>query len=1206
MKKFNININGKELKAFAGQTVLEVARENGIFIPTLCEDGRTEIYGACGICTCEVEGNPKLIKACATVIDDGMIVRTDTSRVLESRKTMLELLLTNHVGDCRPPCVHGCPAHTDCQGYVGLVANRQHEESYKLIMQKIPLPASIGRVCPHPCETECRRKLIEEPVGIALIKRFCGDFAIEHDEYAEWMPETPEGTGKSVAIIGGGPYGLSLAYFLRIYGHDVTIFEAMPYAGGMLRYGIPEYRLPKAILETEIERLESRGIEIKTGVMVGRDITFESLRKQYDAVCIGIGAWVSTGTGAKGEDLPGVIGGIELLSKIASGDEVYLGKRVAIVGGGNTAMDACRTAVRLGASEVYSVYRRTRNEMPAEDIEIDEAEEEGVIFKTLTNPLEIIPGPDGRASKIKLQIMELGEPDASGRRAPVPVKGKTETLAVDTVILAVGQAPNPASLGIEGLELTKKNGIAYDEKTFMTNIPGVFAGGDCGNDKVSIAVEAIADAKHSAGVIDSWLYGEKTEYLPDYCVKRDDFTERTFEGRERLFRPPLEFMPAGERKNCFAEITDGWDDEASAEEAQRCLECGCGDYFECKLIEYSRLYGVEPDRFKGDFSVAEEDGTLPLSNADKDGHPFIQRDEGKCILCGLCVRVCEEACGAAALGLADRGFDTIVTPAFGMALSESSCVSCGLCVSACPTGALRERLSIDKSVPLDTDVTRTTCSFCGIGCGLDLETYGDLLIKANPVVEPGEKGLVCGRGKFGFDCAEIKNEAFGGKLEAPFMRAKPKGGYSAVSWYDAFVAVAKKAQSISAEYGPGSVAVSVSDRLTNEEAYAAGSLALSLGARLFSFNNRASAASAAFGAPASKDLEEILHTEYILLAGFDYAENPVLSMELRHAAQSGVRIVSIETGNGRECEEGPASFGAGIKKEVVASPDNLKLLAEINASLSGKKSSAKAEKIAEDLKKAKKAMIVYQRNVVTKEAAALLCRIAVLSGHEGKPRDGVFEVLPKCNSRGLSDLGITATAEDILNCGHGSGVKALIVFGEDPAGQIEAAGRSLSDEMKAAKKLLDGVDFLAALDTHMTMTTEKADVIIPLAGFASSDGTYTNTEGRLLAVTPAVATHIPYENWQICQEIAGIAGYDTLWEDEISISQEMNDAVPAYRYALIGENRTWPDAKMAESLKEVFLSEDADSKGRFVSPIPTSDQLTREINRRLGGRVYGE
>ena len=296
-----------------------------------------------------------------------------------------------------------------------------------------------------------------------------------------------------------------MAYFLRRKGHAVTIFEAMPYAGGMLRYGIPEYRLPKEILEEEVSMIRDMGVEIRTNTRIGKDISFDAIRESYDAVCLGIGAWKSTGVRCEGEDLPGVIGGIDFLGKIERNEPFVMGKKVAIVGGGNTAMDACRSAVRMGADEVYNIYRRTKDEMPADMVEIEEAEEEGVIFKNLRNPLKIHAGADGRVASMTLQVMELGEPDASGRRSPKAVEGCTEELEVDMVILAIGQAVNPE--GITGVEFTRKNGIVYDKDTFMTAIPGVFAGGDCGNDKISIAVESIADARKGSDVVDSYLAG---------------------------------------------------------------------------------------------------------------------------------------------------------------------------------------------------------------------------------------------------------------------------------------------------------------------------------------------------------------------------------------------------------------------------------------------------------------------------------------------------------------------------------------------------------------------------------------------------------------------------------------------------------------------------------------------------------------------------
>jgi formate dehydrogenase major subunit len=796
MEKIRLVIDGKECFGLPGQTILDVAKENDIFIPTLCFDKRVEIYGACGICVVEVEGIPKLLKSCATVIAKDMVVKTNTERIYESRKTNLELLLSNHVGDCRPPCVLNCPAGTDCQGYVGLIANGQFDEAIKLIKEKIPLPGSIGRVCPHPCEENCRRKLVDEPISIAWLKRFAAD--MEKDN--PYMPPVAPETGKKVAVIGGGPFGLSLAYFLRQKGHAVTIFEQMPHFGGMIRYGIPQYRLPKEIVDDEVAQIEKMGVVLKPNTQIGKDISFETIRKDFDAVALGVGAWVSTGVRCPGEDADGVIGGIDFLRKVLKKEEIKLGDSVAIVGGGNTAMDACRTAVRLGVKKVYNVYRRTKDEMPADMVEIVEAEEEGVIFKNLTNPLEIIKDENGHVKQMKLQIMKLGEPDASGRRAPIPVEGKTEILDVDNVILAIGQAVNTS--GFEGFDMTRKKGFAYDKETFMTSMEGVFAGGDCGNDKISIAVEAIGDAVKAAGVIDSYLAGEKIRYQKPYVVERDDITEKTFEDRERQCRPKMSQLEAEERKDNFDEVVAGYTPEQAMEDAKRCLECGCGKYFDCKLIDFANQYDVKPDRLAGDINQIEFE----------DVNPYILRDPNKCILCGLCVRVCSEVMGVTALGLVDRGFDTTVQPALGNPLEESGCVSCGNCVSLCPTGALLPRVTQRKPVPMETERTLTTCPYCGVGCQIELKTRGNKVVGVEPAFGASNGGILCVKGKFAYDFIGHPD-----RLKTPLIRKN--GKLVEATWDEALDLIESKMNGIKKEFGPDAIAGFTSARVTNEENY---------------------------------------------------------------------------------------------------------------------------------------------------------------------------------------------------------------------------------------------------------------------------------------------------------------------------------------------------------------------------------------------------
>ncbi len=1161
MNKFRLNINGKEVTGVPGQTILEVARENDIFIPTLCYDERTKIYGSCGICMCEVEGNPKLCKACATEIAPGMVIRTDTERVIESRKTNLELLLSNHVGDCRPPCVLACPAQTDCQGYVGLIANGEYEAALELVKDKIPLPASLGRVCPHPCEEECRRGLIDEPISIQWLKRFVADQDLMSED--AFIPECDPDTGKSVAIIGGGPLGLSAAYFLRQKGHAVTVFEAMPKAGGMLRYGIPEYRLPKAVLDDEILTIQKMGAEIITDTKIGKDIPFETIREDFDAVLIGIGAWISTGVGCKGEDAEGVIGGIDLLRKVVRNEEIELGEKVAIVGGGNTAMDACRTAVRLGAKEVYNIYRRTKDEMPADMVEIEEAEEEGVIFKNLRNPLEVIKDENGHVKEVVLQVMELGEPDESGRRRPVPVEGKTETIAIDTMILAIGQAVDAE---VFDCDKTRKNAIAYDKETFMTSMPGVFAGGDCGNDKISIAVEAIADAKKASEIIDAYLYGETVKYEKPYFVERDDITEKTFEDRERMCRPEMPQLSPEERKDNFSEvIPDGYTPEQAEEEASRCLECGCHDYFECKLIDLAHQYDVHPERFAGDKNTVDYD----------DDHPFIVRDPNKCILCGLCVRVCDEIMGVGALGLVNRGFDTVVKPNMEKPLIESGCISCGQCVSVCPTGALQERTTMIKETPVDTLETDTTCSYCSVGCSLVLESYGDMLIKANPDKEGTvNAGLACGKGKWGFDCAMLED-----KLEEPLIR--DVDGFRETDYHEALVMIAKKCQSAGARYGKDAVGVAVSDRYTNEEAYAIKKMAEAMGAKIFCMNSRESGIAKVIGHDASPNtIDELLSTELILAVGFNAASNPVIHLKMKQAAERGAKVVLINP-------EGYEQTMPYLTKEIYTANDLgfVKQIAKavagsgkgsdiagydgFAASLGNVDVSEEAKAVADMYLGAKKAMIVFTQNMITVDAATLLADIAMVSGHIGSPRDGILQVKPKNNSQGLVDMGITAGAEAL------EGLKALVVFGEEA--DIDT----------------DALEFLAVCDTHVTGLAAKADVVIPGTGFASTDGTYTNTERRLQLVQAAIDEGVALSNWEVAAEIAHVFEVDYEWEDTEDISMEMNDAVPAYGYAQLDEVLGGV-LKPAEGA-ELIAVED----GAFADPLACTDSLMNVIVERL-------
>ncbi len=475
--------------------------------------------------------------------------------------------------ECTAPCQRTCPAGINIPAYISAIREGNYRKAIAVIKETNPLPLTCGRVCPHPCEDMCRLGKATEPVNINHLKRFVADYEMHSREHI--TPYKAPETGKKVAIVGGGPAGLTCAYYLARFGHSPTIFEAMPELGGMLRYGIPEYRLPKEVLDWEIRGILEMGVEVKTGVSMGADFTIKSLREEgYDAIFLGTGAWDSRGLGVEGEELKGVIPGTHFLIDRGLGKQTPVGEKVAIIGGGNTALDAARTSWRLGAREVTVLYRRSRKEMPANAIEIEEAEREGVLFHYLAAPTKLM-GEDSRLTHLEYIEMELGEPDESGRRRPVPKPGTEKTIPVDNVIAAIGQFPVTDFLKEDGLGITRWNTIEVKNgKTGETNLEGVFAGGDAVTG-ASIAVEAIGAGRRTARAIDLYLRGKEVS-VPEETITKESAVVDVDElvgvpQSERVAMPELEVE---DRRLNFGEVELGLDDEAARNEAERCLRCG--------------------------------------------------------------------------------------------------------------------------------------------------------------------------------------------------------------------------------------------------------------------------------------------------------------------------------------------------------------------------------------------------------------------------------------------------------------------------------------------------------------------------------------------------------------------------------------------------------------------------------------------------------
>lgn len=407
-----------------------------------------------------------------------------------------------------PVCQRTCPVHLDIRGYIGLIADGRFEESLALIKEVLPFPSICGRICPHPCEEACNREKVDYPLSIRDLKRFVADLEIRNSAQPRAGDVTSENKGKKVAIIGAGPAGLTCAHDLAVLGYGVTVFETLPRPGGMLAVGIPDYRLPRDILENEIAAVTALGVEVRYNTAAGKDFGIDDLFSQgYKAIFIAAGAHKSQGMRISGEDSRGVLPGVTFLRDLNLGNPVEIGRRVAVIGGGNVAIDSARCALRLGAKEVMILYRRSRQEMPASDEEIEAASAEGVKIEYLVAPLDVL-NSDGAVTGLRCVRMELGEPDASGRRRPIPISSSEFDMELDTIIPAIGQVPDMSFIGEDtGIELTKRGTINVDPDNLETSRPGVFAGGDCQTGP-GIAIEAIAAGKKAATSIDRYLRGE--------------------------------------------------------------------------------------------------------------------------------------------------------------------------------------------------------------------------------------------------------------------------------------------------------------------------------------------------------------------------------------------------------------------------------------------------------------------------------------------------------------------------------------------------------------------------------------------------------------------------------------------------------------------------------------------------------------------------
>ncbi len=534
-------------------------------------------------------------------------------------------------GELPAPCEAACPLHLDVRQYTTLIAQGRFKEALGVVKQKLPFPGIIGRICTRPCELACRRKDVDSPIAICDLKRFVADYGSEDDESLSVADEKKE----AVAVIGGGPAGLIAAHDLRRLGYQVTIFEGTPELGGLLYAGIPEYRLPHDLLKKEIALIYALGITVRLNTWVGKQITFDKIRKDFSAVFLATGKQAGRKLHLPGEELAGVHYGISLLPRLRQGEKIDFGKRVIVIGGGNVAMDAARSAWRAGAEAVTLLYRRSRAEMPALPEEIEEAEREGVHIHYLTAPARIM-GKEGKVSGVEYLRVMLGPPDEDGRKRPLLLPNSSSFLEADSVIIAAGQEHDPSFLSETfGLKVGPQQDLPVHPVTLATEMEGVFAGGDMASGEAT-AINALATGRRAAFFLDRYLRGEAAEALPDEGHHYETPFLKPITGITTRERVPAATIAVPERQGNFRETTVGFNEPDALREAGRCLDCQCrACVTDC---EFLKKYGL-PRELAGTFQKQLAAGS---------------RTAYSCNVCGLCAEVCPEKIDTGKLCLAVR------------------------------------------------------------------------------------------------------------------------------------------------------------------------------------------------------------------------------------------------------------------------------------------------------------------------------------------------------------------------------------------------------------------------------------------------------------------------------------------------------------------------------------------------------------------------